>query len=156
MADGPLPEPGRPRRRLWPPSQGGLPRSLWLVLPLALLALLGLVLGWQHASARRTPAERARLVTLARRTYARECAACHGAALEGRTLGTGLTVPPLAKPGFRIFFRLLPAAMEDWVRGQIAAGNAVMPPFRATLDPQALEALAVYLRLVNVGALKPG
>jgi mono/diheme cytochrome c family protein len=123
---------------------------------LAVAGVLGLVLLWQHTAGRRPAAERERLAVLGRRVFARECAACHGPRLEGRVLETGVRVPPLDKPGFRFFFLLLPAAMEDWVRGQIAAGNAVMPPFGAQLDAETLEALALYLRLVNSGALGPG
>lgn len=138
-----------------PPLKRG--RLRWAGLALLAAVPLGLaaVVLWQHAIPGRPPAERARLVALARRTYGRRCAPCHGPHMEGRTLSGGVEVPPLAKPGFRIFFRLLPAAMEDWVQEQIAEGNAVMPHFGDLLDADSLDALAYYLRLVNTGELQP-
>ena len=63
--------------------------------------------------------------------------------------------PPLRKPSFRFFFALLPAAMEDWAREQIAAGSPPMPAFGSLLDAGTLDALAFYVRAVNQDAAAP-
>ena len=122
---------------------------------LALLTLAAMLVGWQQVRHRRQPAAAQRLAGVGSRAYGARCAACHGEHLEGRHLAQGLDVPPLDKPGFRLFFALLPDAMESWVRDQIQQGNAVMPAFGREVDSDTLDALAYYVRAVNTGLLGP-
>ena len=120
----------------------------------ALAALCGLA-AWQHLAHRRDPAEAERIARVGRRVFAAQCAQCHGEQMEGRVLAGGVVVPPLRKPSFRFFFALLPAAMEDWAREQIAAGSPPMPAFGSMLDAGTLDALAFYVRAVNQDVAVP-
>jgi mono/diheme cytochrome c family protein len=149
-APRPQPRPhGRLRRGL-----GLAARGLgWSAL--ALLAALAALVGWQQVADRRPAPERAQLSAEGRAAYARWCAPCHGEHMQGRALGGALEAPPLAKPGFRIFFRLLPSAMEGWVREQIAEGTPPMPPFGRQLDARTLDGLALFVHRVNVGREPP-
>lgn len=151
MGPGPQrkPRPGRffaaphaPRRR--PLRRGG---AIGLGLVLAGL------LGWSavdHVVAWQSQARQRRLLARGRALYAQTCRECHGGALQGGALPDGTRVPALVKPGFRIYFRLLPAGMQGWIEGQIADGVGRMPPLGDSLDAADLDALSYLIRHRNL------
>lgn len=122
---------------------------LWLG---AVLALLLATVGYQQLAVRLPQPQARQLTAQGRDLFARHCAVCHGAHMEGKALPGSTAAPPLNKPGFRVFFALLPAGMQGWVAEQIGDGNAVMPRFRDVLSDDERRALAVFIRRVNTGA----
>ncbi|MET0295378.1 MAG: PQQ-binding-like beta-propeller repeat protein, partial [Phenylobacterium sp.] len=78
-------------------------------------------------------------IAQAQQTYARSCAACHGADLKGAAIGK-----PLSGPAFLATWGARPAsALSDYIRGQ-------MPPAaRGSLSPAESEALAAYVLKAN-------
>jgi len=119
---------------------------------LAVLGAMILVLFvWQQVAGRRTEAQQREAVAFGQPTFRFYCAPCHGFHMQGRPFIGKVGAPPLNKRGYRIFFRLMPDAMEGWVADQIAEGNAIMPAFRGTLNARQRREVALYIRLVNMG-----
>jgi len=84
------------------------------------------------SAARKTKAD------AARELYARNCAACHGPAGEGKQVGT-LRVPPLREG----------RAVEDpdaRLLSQIHDGGNGMPPFKFTLTDDEIQSLLRFVR----------
>jgi mono/diheme cytochrome c family protein len=119
------------------------------------LALLLAIVAWQWVAGWRSQARWQEAETDGRALFALYCAPCHGGHMQGRPLIGQVGAPPLNKRGFRVFFGLLPDAMEGWVADQIAQGNPIMPAFGKTLTPAQRREVALYIRLVNMGDAPP-
>lgn len=118
--------------------------------------LLALVLGtvvYEHARAYHPATERAAMLSRGREIYTTICHNCHGDHMEGHAVpGTDLVAPPLNKPGFRVFFYLMPHDMEGFVAGLVDTGRGGMPSFGAMIAPQDRRCVALLIHDVNTGA----
>jgi len=129
---------------------GGRTRGFWIWRVVAgALAALATLIGSQHMLASQPAALRAEALGRAEALYAKNCQVCHGARMEGAPYGGANAPPPLVKPGFQVFFWLLPSAMEGWVGEQIANGGNGMPPFTSLISGPDRAALAELIHVRN-------
>jgi len=127
-------------------------RRMLRIVGIGLLALVLGTIGYEYAAAYRPARTRAADLERGRWLYGTLCHDCHGGQMLGRTLPTtNVAVPPLNKPGFRVFFYTMPADMEGFVADLIGTGRGDMPAFGPTVSAADRRALAAFIHAVNVG-----
>jgi mono/diheme cytochrome c family protein len=125
-------------------------RVLAIFLGVLAVAIFGIV-GYEYAAGWRRMPEEERLLDRGRKLYGTYCVPCHGANMQGHVAGAISDAPPLQKPGFAVFFYLMPKDMEGFIAGLVGSGRSQMPGFGQALTAGDLASLAAYIRRANVG-----